>query len=120
VFQLFNHPVNFTGGVTLQNMSGGGILVSNKLAIDGSIAVIATVNTQPTNITVSVSGGNINLSWPSDHTGWTLQAQTNSLTRGLSTNDADWFDVPGSASMNSTNIHINVNTNGAVFYRLKL
>lgn len=69
-----------------------------------------------TNITVSVSGGNLLLSWPADHTGWTLQVQTNSLSGGLGTN---WVDVPGSTLTNAVSIPIST-ANGAVFYRLKL
>ncbi|HEU6446806.1 MAG TPA: hypothetical protein VFV23_00005, partial [Verrucomicrobiae bacterium] len=124
-FQLFNHAVNFTGGVTLPatDPSGTSTYVwNNNLTTDGSIQLVSgginPVNTTPTNIVVSVSGGNINLSWPADHTGWRLQVQTNSLATGLSTNDADWFDVSGSTSVNSESIPINTNTNGAVFYRM--
>jgi len=56
------------------------------------------------------------LSWPEDHTGWTLQVQTNSRSVGLSTN---WFEVPGSTTTNSVTLPIST-PNGAVFYRLKL
>lgn len=47
--------------------------------------------------------------------GWILQAQTNSRAIGLATN---WFDVPGSASLNSTNLPINP-ADPTVFYRLR-
>ncbi|HEU6448267.1 MAG TPA: hypothetical protein VFV23_07515, partial [Verrucomicrobiae bacterium] len=124
-FQLFNHAVNFTGGVTLPatDPSGTSTYVwTDNLNADGSIQLVSgganPVNETPTNIVVSVSGGNINLSWPDDHIGWRLQVQTNSLATGLSTNDADWFDVSGSTSVNSESIPINTNTNGAVFYRM--
>ena len=43
---------------------------------------------------MSHSPPRLTLSWPADHTGWRLQAQTNNPTTGLGTN---WFDVPGSA-----------------------
>lgn len=72
------------------------------------------VNTNPTNITSSVSGGNITLSWPADHTGWELQAQTNSVSIGLGTN---WVNVPNSTTVDSIAFPINP-ANGAVFYRL--
>lgn len=72
------------------------------------------VNTNPTNITISVSGGNINLSWPQDHIGWLLQTQTNALTTGIGTN---WTTVPNSGSVDATNFPINTK-NGCVFYRL--
>lgn len=83
----------------------------------GVLSVIATVNTNPTNITASVSGNTLSLSWPADHTGWRLLAQTNSLSTGLNTNANDWYTVSGSTSINQTNITINP-TNGVVFYRL--
>jgi hypothetical protein len=56
----------------------------------------------------------LTLSWPADHIGWTLQTQTNSLSVGLSTN---WVDVPGSASVDSVSIPIDV-TQPSVFYRM--
>jgi hypothetical protein len=65
-------------------------------------------------VTFTVSSGNLNLNWPPDHLGWTLQEQTNSLSAGLGTN---WFTVPGSASVTNEIIPIR-STNGAVFYRL--
>ena len=65
-------------------------------------------------VTTSVSAGNLNLAWPSDHLGWRLQVQTNTLGAGLGTN---WNTVTGSTSV--TNVTIPVNpANGAVFYRL--
>ena len=49
--------------------------------MDGSIAVVAAPAPAPTNITFSVSGGNLTLNWPAGQ-GWQLQARTNSLTVG--------------------------------------
>ncbi|MGH7980115.1 MAG: LamG-like jellyroll fold domain-containing protein, partial [Limisphaerales bacterium] len=73
-----------------------------------------TVNTNPTNIVFSVVNNQLNLSWPADHTGWQLQAQTNNLSVGISTN---WVNVSGTTSTNKVIIPINL-TNGSVFYRL--
>lgn len=118
-FTLFSIPVTgaFTA-VTLPALPSPTLIWTNKIAVDGTIAVLSTqsVNPNPTNVTVAVSGGNLVLSWPSDHTGWTLQAQTNSLSVGLGVN---WFDVPGSTGTNQISIPFN-SANGAVFYRLKL
>jgi len=85
------------------------------------VSTAPSINPNPTNITASVisnvgGGQSLVLSWPADHTGWTLQSQTNSLTKGLGTN---WVDVPGSASVNIITNPI-VKTNGSVFYRMKL
>lgn len=68
----------------------------------------------PTNITCTVLGGTLTLSWPTDHIGWRLQAQTNSLNTGLGNN---WFDVPDSSSTNRVALPVDIN-NGSVFYRL--
>jgi hypothetical protein len=75
--------------------------------------VTSTINPNPTNITVSVSGGTLSLSWPSDHLGWILQQQTNKLT------DPNWVDVPGSAGITSTNVTINPSV-PSTFYRLRM
>lgn len=72
------------------------------------------VSTVPTNVVASVSGGNLNLSWPTDHTGWRLQVQTNSLGGGLGTN---WYDWPGSTNVNSVSIPI-APGNPSVFFRM--
>jgi autotransporter-associated beta strand protein len=77
--------------------------------------VVGPIATNSTNITFSISGSTLSLSWPSDHLGWILQSQTNSRTAGLGTN---WADVTGSASIMSTNIGISPAIPTA-FYRLR-
>lgn len=72
------------------------------------------VNIMPTNIIAVANGGNLDLSWPSDHVGWRLQVQTNSLATGLGTN---WSDVPGSAAVDNVSLPMGKD-NGAVFFRL--
>ena len=118
-FKLFSTAITgaFTA-VTLPALPTPDLYWTNKLAVDGSIAVTTAgaVNPNSTNITFSTSGGTLTLSWPQDHTGWTLQAQTNAPGIGLGTN---WFDISGSAATNSVSFPI-ISTNGSVFYRLKL
>ncbi len=58
--------------------------------------------------------GQLQISWPADHTGWQLQSQTNNLTRGLGTN---WVNVPTSIQTNQMTVPLN-STNGSVFFRL--
>jgi 4-phytase/acid phosphatase len=65
----------------------------------------------PTNITASVSGQTLNVAWPADHLGWTLQVQTNGLSPG------QWSDLPASSEVNLLGIPINL-ANPAAFYRL--
>jgi autotransporter-associated beta strand protein len=118
-FTLFSTPISGSfSTVTLPPLPGANLYWTNNLVVNGSIAVAAavTVNPNSTNITATVSGGTLSLSWPQDHTGWTLQVQTNSAGVGLGTN---WVDVPGSTTTNAVPIPIGA-ANGAVFYRLKL
>jgi autotransporter-associated beta strand protein len=86
---------------------------TSHLTTDGTLRVIS-VNTTPAPITAGVSGNQLTLSWPMDHIGWKLQAQTNALNLGLGTN---WVDVPGSTLVN-TNIVTMDPANGSVFYRM--
>jgi polygalacturonase len=59
-------------------------------------------------------GQQLQLTWPATHTGWTLQIQTNSLSKGLGT---DWVNVPDSETTNRVLVPI-VPTHGSVFLRL--
>lgn len=109
-FYIFNKPVSGFGTVT-----GAGSTWQNDLAVDGSItALTVPVNANPTNIVATVSGNQLILSWPADHTGWSLQVQTNTLATGLRTN---WVTIPGSSASNSYTNTYNP-ANGAVFYRM--
>jgi autotransporter-associated beta strand protein len=71
---------------------------TNRLAVDGTIAVLSAVSTTPFDITVSHTTTNLTLGWPSDHIGWRLLYQTNHL-QGISTNLADWDVYPNSATV---------------------
>jgi len=72
------------------------------------------VNTTPTNISSMLAGNQLTLSWPSDHTGWTLQTQTNSRSVGL---NGTWYDVDGSAATNQVTVTVDP-TQPTVFYRM--
>jgi autotransporter-associated beta strand protein len=88
---------------------------TSTLATDGTLRITSGVATNPTDITTAVIGGNtLQLAWPADHIGWTLEAQTNSVSVGLSTN---WVRISSSASTNRVSIPI-VTTNGCEFFRL--
>ena len=112
-FKLFNKPLANGGALTIV---GAGVSWTNTLAVDGSISVLpaTVVSTAPVTLTNLFSNGNLNLSWPSDHTGWRLEAQTNSLTSGLGTN---WVTWPNSATTNSIAIPVDAQ-NPSVFFRL--
>ncbi len=76
----------------------------------------AVLNINPTNITASVTGTNLNLSWPRDHLGWRLLAQTNNLS-GISRNPNDWGTIAGSSITNKIIIPID-RTKKTGFFRL--
>lgn len=113
---IANAGISGTGGFVLSIPAGlTANLVTNGTTIVLNVTAIAPpVNTSPTNITTVVSGGNLTLTWPTDHTGWRLQVQTNSLSVGLGTN---WFTVANSTTTNSMTIPINA-ASGSVFYRM--
>jgi autotransporter-associated beta strand protein len=104
------------GGVTKAPGTYNSANSSPYITGTGSLVVPSAVNTNPTNITYTVSGSTLTLSWPADHTGWTLQAQTNNASTGLTT--SGWVDVPGSTSVNSVIVNIDP-TKPTVFYRMK-
>jgi len=115
-FKLFS-ATNYSGvfsSILPATPAGGLGWNTNTLATDGILRIVSTVNTTPTNITTSLAGNQLTLSWPSDHVGWRLQVQTNSITTGLRTN---WVDVAGSTSVSNITVAINP-ANGSVFYRM--
>ena len=117
VLQLDFAVTNTVAGLVLNgfNKAPGiynGTTASPYLAGTGSLLVKLPVATNPTNIVFSVNGNNLNLSWPADHKGWTLQ--TNSVNLA---NTNYWFPYPGSAAL--TNVVITIDpTKANVFYRL--
>jgi hypothetical protein len=110
----------YAGGqvVSLPNSGYGAMIFSSDTTIDAGFLVALTavspINTTPPTITRVVSGNNLTLSWPLDHTGWRLQAQTNAVNVGLRSN---WGEVAGSTSVNQMTIPMNP-ANGSVFFRL--
>jgi len=63
---------------------------------------------------VSLGNNQMQFSWPTDHTGWNLQMQTNALNAGLGTN---WVTLPGSNATNSIALPVNP-ANQSCFFRL--
>jgi len=118
VFKLFAAS-SFSGTFTLLSQTPGQIVTwdTSRLTTDGTIKVLTagpSIPTTPTNITVTVSGGIIQVSWPTNYTGWRLEAQTNTLSVGLSNNWGTW---PGSTSVNVINMPIDPAA-PTVFFRL--
>ena len=96
-------------------VGGGGAAAPATLAIaNGELNLVVgnPVNPNPTNITVTPTANTLQLSWPADHLGWTLQTNAVSLTAANA-----WFPYPGSASV--TNVIITISPSASnVFYRL--
>jgi len=86
----------------------------NNITVNSAsvVAVTNSVSLAPTNLVFQVVSNQLQLSWPVDHRGWTLQ--TNSA--GLTATNA-WFPYIGSASVTNVNIPI-VTTKTNVFFRL--
>jgi len=114
-FKLFSQPLRGGNALTILGHPGAGLGWTNHLALDGTIGVVTTVAMNPTNISYSLSGNTLTISWPTDHTGWTLQSQTNSLSTGLGNN---WVDVAGSATGNTSLFTVDPNA-PTVFFRLR-
>lgn len=120
VLKLDFTVTNKVGALVLDGVTQSpGIYNSNTtpayIAGSGSLLVPSAIATNPTNITFSVSGNTLSLSWPEDHLGWILQEQTNDLSSGLG---ANWVDIAGTESITSTNITVDPAI-PAAFYRLR-
>ncbi len=79
-----------------------------------TVSGVVSVNTNSPVLTNTISGNTLTLAWPTDHLGWRLEVQTNSLTSGLTTN---WLTWPNSTNLTTMPITINP-TAPTVFFRL--
>jgi len=114
-FQLFSVSGTPSGNFSSIVGSPGSGLGYSFNPTTGVLSIVTTIANNPTNILFSLSGNTMTLSWPTDHLGWILQAQTNSLSTGLGVN---WVDVAGSGSVTSENITVD-QLNPTVYYRLR-
>jgi hypothetical protein len=113
-YQLFS-ATNYVGNFDATSLPAlGPGLTWNWTPANGTLSVVQSVATNPTNLTAFVNGSSLDLSWPASHTGWRLEVQTNSLSVGIATNWSTW---PGSAATNAVSVPINP-LNPTVFYRL--
>lgn len=94
--------------------SGGGQTAVFNTGTAGVITVtLASAAAAPT-LSLANVNGQMTLNWPTDHTGWLLQAQTNALSASLGKN---WATVSGSDASNQFTLPIDA-SNGSVFFRL--
>jgi autotransporter-associated beta strand protein len=115
-FALFNAS-SYSGSFTLVSQTPNQIVTWNtsQLTVNGTISVATVtpaVNTTPVPINHSVTGNTLNLSWPPDHLGWTLQ--TNSVSVA---NSATWYPLAGSATVTNVSLTIDPSQTN-VFFRL--
>ena len=114
-FKLFS-AATYTGSFAATNLPTLPLGQGWKFTgTNGTLTLLQLIATNSTNLNFIISSNALQLTWPVDHLGWTLQAQTNALDAGLSTN---WVSLAGTANTNSFLAPLTT-TNGAVFYRLK-
>ena len=82
---------------------------------NGVLTVVSTGPSGPAQLTNSLSGTTLTLTWPSGQN-WRLVGQGHSLSGGLNPNTSAWSTVPGVSDGSAT---LTVDPNKpAVFYRL--
>lgn len=113
VLKLFNAG-GYSGAFATIVLPGVSEYDATQLTVDGTLKVLSTIPTTPTELTFTVSDGELTISWPASYTGWRLETQANSLDVGLSDN---WVTVPGSTEVNTMTFTIDPSQD-AVFYRL--
>ncbi len=100
-----NHTIAFVG----TDLNGG----DNTVFLD-DVRLTPAPSLVPPQFGWQSAGGQLQFSWPANHTGWELQVQTNPAGIGIGTN---WVTVPNSYLSNGISTPVNP-TNGNVFYRL--
>ncbi|GEM_PF-832036 len=120
-FQLFSSGVSgFTSVVlpTSDPLNTKTYTWENNIAANGSITLVSGgstgVDTTPTEITTTVGGGVLTLTWPTSHIGWQLWSNSVSLT-----DTGSWFLVSGSEQTNRIDSAIDPSKTN-VFFRLLL
>jgi len=113
LFHLFNQPAAGFASLSLPPLTSN-LIWTNKLGVDGTIAVLSTASSAPVSLVAQLTGSNFGLSWPADHIGWHLQSQANNLETGLGTN---WVDVIDSDLTNQFFFRV-APFKGTAFFRL--
>lgn len=109
-FHLFSATAMAGNFSSLAGSPGAGL----DWKFNSTNGVLTVYSTVPTNITAAVANNVLQITWPADHVGWTLQVQTNNLDAGLGTN---WVSVPGSDAATQFSVLLDAENN-SVFYRL--
>ena len=111
-FKLFSFGSQSGNFATLAGSPGTGLGWTFNAAT-GVATVVQTLPSTPTNITFSVSGNTLNLSWPANYQGWLVQSNSQKLNVS-----ADWFDISNTAAGTSYSVTITPGVTN-VFYRLR-
>lgn len=101
-----------SGNVLTTGYSDYGCL--GNYTLTANLPAPSAVVTSPTNLTLTVVGNLLQLSWPADHIGWRLETQTNVVGAGIGSN---WFDVAGATATNRVFVPRSAAT-GSVLFRL--
>ena len=109
-FTLFTAATQIGNFASIQGNPGSGLAFSFA---NGVLSVVTGIASNPTNITATVNGGVLTLSWPQDHLGWLVQS--NSVNLAV---PADWYDIPSTATQTTYSIPMSP-TQTNVFYRLR-
>ena len=90
------------------------ITATNSFGESPNSAVVSArpVSLAPFSLGFDVLGPQLQISWPQDHTGWTLLMQTNSANAGLGNN---WIRVPASQMTNEVFVPIDLGEGSAFF-----
>jgi autotransporter-associated beta strand protein len=119
VFHLFNKAVSgFASKLFPTNNPANTSTYTwqDNLAVDGTIKLLtggsSGVNTNPTNINVSVTGNVMTLSWPPDYLGYQLLSNSVGL---LATNQ--WYPISGSTTVTQENLTLDISKTN-VFFRI--
>jgi hypothetical protein len=110
------------GQITRVRVGGGayssslGVYPAEHYMDEISISSESPFPLPPPTLTCSAASGMLTVSWSPLYLGWTLQAQTNALSTGITT----WTgtDIPGTDLVTSTNIPISLDS-PLVFFRLR-
>ncbi len=120
-YKLFS-AAQFSGSFTnfnLPTLPSTLLWSTSNLAASGVLLVVTNppvTSMAPADINFSLAGSTLTLSWPVDHVGWALLAQTNNLQFGLSLDSNDWGAVSDSTSTNAVTVRVSATNNG--YYRL--
>jgi autotransporter-associated beta strand protein len=113
-FQLFSAGSSSGNFATIADTSGATWSFNPLTGVAMVLTPPPTINPSRTNIVTAVSGNQLTMSWPADHTGWTLQSNSVSLL-----NTGAWATVSGSTTTNKIIVTMDP-TQTNVFYRMKL